>query len=437
MSPTYVNQFTKTLKSAFSTATFRQSAITFSGTAVNGFLGALFYILSARFLGPGVFGILSISIAILALIADIGNLGVNTGLVRFVSENFKKDPAKANRILKLGLEIKIFVSFGVLFLGYFLAPVIANFFFVKPEMVLPLRLSFVGVGTTLLFSFTTSNLQAFQRFVSWSVIQIITNLLRLLAVILFFLVGILDINTTMFAYILTPLLGFLISFTFIPDSFLKVKNEWSVKNEFFNYNKWVAIFTAVSAVTSRLDTFISGRLLSANDVGIYSAANQLVQIFPQVITAISTVISPKMASMGNLGSLISYFKKTQVLVLGIAFLVILSLPLSFWIIPFLYGSEYAGSINVFIVLVFGMLFFLIAIPSHNAIIYYFSKPSFFLWLSLGHLAIVALIGWNLISSYGLMGAAITVLLGNFFNFIIPLIWFVYKIRDKAHSLEDK
>jgi O-antigen/teichoic acid export membrane protein len=424
---------TSRFKEIFTTATFKQSAITFSGTAVNGFIGALFYILSARFLGPSVFGLLSISIASLSLVADIGNLGVNTGLVRFVSQYLKVDPQKANRFLKLSLEIKFFVSLTILFLGYIFSPFLANFFFVKPEMVMPLRLAFIGVGTTLLFSFATSSLQAFQKFVSWSVIQVITNLLRLFAVILFFLIGILDINTAMLSYILMPLVGFLISLAFIPYSFLKIKGEWGVRKEFFNYNKWVASFSIISATSSRLDTFMSGRLLSAEAVGIYSAANQLVQIVPQVVAAISTVISPKMSSMGQIKDLVSYFKKTQLLVAALALAAVSAIPVAVWGIPFLYGDQYSDSVGVFIILLLAMLLFLLATPAHNIIIYYFSKPSFFFWLSLGHLMIIVLVGWNLIALYGAMGAAISVLLGHLFNFIVPLVWVTNKIRARLKN----
>ena len=89
------------------TATFRQSTITFSGTVINGLLGAVFYILVARFLGPSSFGLLMVAITLLTLISDIGDLGTDTGLVNFVGRNIKKKPLKAYRFLKLGLKIKL------------------------------------------------------------------------------------------------------------------------------------------------------------------------------------------------------------------------------------------------------------------------------------------------------------------------------------------
>src|SRR3989344_2955674 len=57
---------------ALATTTFRQSSITFIGTALTGALGAVFYILAARFLGPSAFGLFNVSLTVLTLTSDIG-----------------------------------------------------------------------------------------------------------------------------------------------------------------------------------------------------------------------------------------------------------------------------------------------------------------------------------------------------------------------------
>src|SRR3989344_4688058 len=106
------------LKSILKTATFRQSSITFTGTVLNGFLGALFYIILARYLGPSDFGLITIALTTLVLIADIADIGTNTGLIRFVSSNLANDKNKAYRFLKLSLEIKLItwiISFFIIF----------------------------------------------------------------------------------------------------------------------------------------------------------------------------------------------------------------------------------------------------------------------------------------------------------------------------------
>ena len=75
-------------------------------------------------------------------------------------------------------------------------------------------------------------------------------------------------------------------------------------------NKWVALSVVISAVSSRLDTFLTARLLTESQLGIYSASNQLVQVVPQLIGALGTVIAPKMSGM-SASAFPRYLKKTQ------------------------------------------------------------------------------------------------------------------------------
>lgn len=413
--------------SVLATNTFRQSSVTFIGTVITGALGAIFYIIAARFLGPADFGLLNVSIVTMTLVADIGDLGTDTGLVNFVARYIKKEEEKAHKFIKLSLEVKIIVSSIVLILGLWTASKLANQVFIKPQLIQPLKIASLGVSSFLLFSFITRILQAYQKFWAWSLIQIGQNLMRLILFYLIFSFGILSIDNTMWVYILTLFLGFILGLYIISPRFLKAKNEWEVSGEFFSYNKWVAAFTLLAAFSSRLDTFISARLLSSVELGIYSAAQQMVKIVPMIVVALGTVIAPKMASMDGVDELIRYMKKTQALVLGLALMGIFSIPAVLWLITPIFGEAYMSAGPYFVILLLGMLVFLISVPIHMSVFYYFSYPKLFFWVSLGHLLIIAIMGWNMVSSFGAMGAAFTVLVGQIFNFVVPAYWVLRKV----------
>lgn len=417
------------LKSIFSTATFKQSQITTLGTIINGALGALFYILMARFLGPSDFGLLAVSIVTLTLIADIADLGTNTGLVRFVSSYINSDKEKAFKFLKLGLEIKLIIWIVVLLLGFALSPFIAGFIFKKSELLAPLRLVMVGVGGALLFSYATSSLQSLQKYFSWSLISILINLLRLILLGVLVFYQQLNLQSGLIVYLSLPFFGFFLTLLLLPTrQILSSNKEWSVARHFFNYNAQVAVFTFIAAISSRLDIFLNVRLLSSHEVGIYSAANQLNQLMPQLVGALGIVAAPKFASFQNIEQMKTFFKKFQLMVLGLAFLISLAIPASFYLIPLLYGSEYQLAIYPFIILLLAMIIFLISVPLHNSIIYYFAKPGIFIWVAVGHLLIISILGYFLISNYGVIGSAITVFIGMLFNLIAPLIWFLFRLR---------
>ena len=395
---------------------------------MNGIFGAIFYIVTARFLGPEGFGLMSVAITVQTLFADIGDLGTDTGLVNFVSKNLKNDPEKANKFLKLALKIKLFVSLTAVIFGLIVSAYLAKYAFGKPELAMPLKIAFVGVGTLLVFSFITKSLQAMQRFWAWSNIQVTISILRLVFIFVFLAFGILNLNTSLWLYILMPLIGFVVGIFIIKTDFLKVKNEMEVRGEFFNYNKWVAGFLVLAAFGGRVDTFMSARILSAYDLGLYAAAYQLVRIVPQIVSAIGTVIAPKMAELGNIGDLKIYLKKTQIMVTGMAILGVATIPLVLYIVPVLFGTGYEGTGPIFIVLFVAMLIFLISVPVHMAIFYYFSRPSFFFWLSLGQLILITTLSYLLLNSFGAIGAAWAVFAGQLFSFVIPFIWVVRKVN---------
>lgn len=416
-------------KKIFNTQTFKQSQITIAGTLINGGLGALFYILLARFLGPVNFGLLTVSIAVLTLISDIVDFGTNTGIVKHVPLRLKENKTQALKFLKLSLEFKILIWILVLAIGLVISPAIADNIFNKPELTVPLRLVMFGVGGALLLSFATSSLQAYQKYFIWSTVNILTNFLRLFFIIVLFSFGGLNLFNSLVIYIILPFFGFSLALLFLPiREIAGVKQEFSVARQLFKYNFWVGIFTIISALSARLDTFLGARLLSSFDVGIYGAANQLVQVVPQLIGALGVVAAPKFASFTSSKDMIVYLKKFQLFVLGLSFLALLSIPLAIYFIPPVFGIQYSSVTAPFVILLVAMLIFLISLPIHISIIFYFGRPDIFVWVSVGHLLIIGLIGYMMISNFGVIGAALTVVVGTTFNFLVPLFWFLLKIR---------
>jgi O-antigen/teichoic acid export membrane protein len=417
------------LKEALSTSTFRQSLVTFGGIVASGGLAAVFYIIAARALGPEGFGILTVALGFLTLVSGISDVGTSTGLVRFVGQYFNKDPQKAKRFLKLGLKIKVLLCLFVLALGFWVIPWVSTVVFTRPELTVPLRIALVGVCSAILFSYITSALQGVQKFWLWSGIQVGTNLVRVAIFLVAMLLFSVSVESTLWIFSGSLLLGFFIGLWFLPKGTLGVNKDTSVLREFFDYNKWVAAFILVAAFSARMDTFISARLLPIAMVGIYGVATQIVAIVPQIVSAISTVIAPKMASMGGVSDLVSYIKKTQVLVLALSLLGILSIPVVLYLIPILFGEVYIEAGPLFVVLLFAQLVYLISVPIHTSVFYYFSYPKLFFWISLGHLAITGGLGWMFISRFGVMGAAFAVLAGSVFNFLVPLVWVLRKVRS--------
>lgn len=426
--------FIKDLKQAISSKTVNHFLITSGGTAINGLLGMLFYIVLARSLGPSVYGAFAVAVATIALLADVADLGIDTGIIRFVGKH--ANSSQALKYIKLGLEVKFIVWLSLLILGWVFAPVITQFVFTKPEFSNPFRFALIGVGGALFFSLTTHAIQAYQKYWVWSLINISMNSLRLLAIITLIVFSISNFELTLMTYIATPFIGFFITLFLLPN-FLAVREEKIIAKELFNYSKWVALIGFLTATGSRLDTFISARLLSITEVGIYSAALQLSVVVPQLVFALATVVAPKLSSLDSNKKAISYLKKLQLLVGGLFLGGFLLIPIIVLIVPVIYGQAYKESINPFIILFVAQLIFLLSLPAHQAIFYYFSKPKIFTWMALGQLLITGVLGWQLILNFGVVGAALAILVSNIFNFIVPGVWVIYQFKKGGRSEKEK
>ncbi len=417
-------------KEIFEKKTISHSLITLSGTLINGVLGILFFVVLARSLGPDNFGLVSFAIVTLTLFGDIADFGINTGIINFVSKYISVDKSRAYRYMKLGLKYKILSWILVLILGFLFSDLIAVSLLNKPELSGLLRLSLVGVGGALLFSFVTNCLQAFQKFLYWSILNIFLNSLRLISIIVLIFFGFLNYQVALITYIVLPFFGFFIGLMLLPKDFLKVKGEEEEVKDFFNYNKWIALSVVVSAFSSRIDTFLVAKYLRIYDVGLYSVATQLTSTIPQIIYSIAVVVAPKLSSHTIAREAFQYLKKVQLFTLGIAFLGLLTIPLSFVFIPLVYSNEYLGSIKPFIVLLISQLIFLSSIPAHQAIFYYFSKPKIFVGISFIQMLIILEISLRLIPVYGIVGGAYAVLGGSIFNFIFTNIWYLREFKKK-------
>ena len=380
-------------------------------------------------MGPANFGLLTIALTTLVLIADIADIGTNTGLVRFVSANLVNNKEKAYKFLKLALEVKLITSVISFLAIFLLAPFLATYVFHKVELTILLKFSALGIGGALLFSFATSALQAYQKYFLWSAINIFTNAIRFVGILILGYLVILNIENSLILYISLPFFGFFITLFILPTKkIIQSRDEFNLAKELFKYNIPVAIFTIIAAVSARLDTYLTAVLLSTKDIGIYGAANQLVQVMPQLVSALGLVAAPKFSSFQNNSQMLTYFRKFQLFVLGLCILGILTIPISIYLIPVLFGQAYQEAVTPFIFLFIAMLVFLFSIPVHNSVIFYFSRPDVFIWVAIGHLAIIGGLGYIMISNYGVVGASITVLVGTIFNFLYPLIWMVIKLK---------
>lgn len=413
-----------------STATFRQSLITMGSIVINALLATLFYLLLARSLGSSEYGLITLVFATVAIMTVVFDFGNDRGMVRFLSL-YPANTEKGQKILKAIFLSKVFSSVFFIVIFSLFSKQIALLVFNQPAMAAYLPLTAVCFSTQLLFYFATFYFQAQEKFLYWGGLFIGANFSRLIFALLLAVTGHLNTLTALILFALTPLLSFLFAFTKIGTTFLQQKLTKHVYLEIFSFNKWATGFSAVSTVSSRLDTYMTSYLSKLSDVGVYGLATQATLIMPNLVSALGAVTSPKFSRFSNSLDNSRYLFKSMAFFSAIAIVSgIILLPVGY-IFMYISGPEYLAGFIPFSVLLLSQLVFLAFSPIRDSILYYFSRPDFFFWLSLLHGGLTLVVGLLLIPRFGLLGASLSNLMGQLLLNLTTL-WFFRTLKVKSH-----
>ncbi len=407
--------------------TSRHSIISLGTTIINGILGLLFYIALARLLGPTEFGNILLVITLIIVCSDIADFGVNSGVVNFVSKHRGED--KSYSYLISALLSKIVVG-GIVSISIFLlAGLIANLFFQKNDLAGLFMIGSGGILGMMLFSFSTSALQAMQKYGSWSVLLIGSNLLRIAAIFSLLATNSLSVETAMISYILMPYLFFVLSFFYLPvRKILTAKEIKQTAKSLFSFSSWVGGSNILWVLLTKSDTFLLGRLVTSFQLGIYGLATQLTIAVPQLISAFAAVLAPRFAAFSDKREMNLFLRKFTFIISGLILLMLICLPLVWYLIPFVLGNSYLDSYPVFVILLLGASLLLLATPMHEAIRYYFQKPHLFLGIYGIQLILLVVLGLDLTPKLGIMGMSYAVLIANLVNLLLSAYFYVRLLR---------
>ena len=407
------------IKGILKTATLRQTVITLMATGANGILAVVFYLTVARLLGAADYGIFTLAYTTMVIGSTVLELGTDRGLVKFISK-YRQDRNTRLQISNLALMIKLTVGILVLFLSYLLPGPLAALLFHRPELGYIIPLIAWGIIGQQLFFFSFYYMQAYQKFIWWGSLMVGSNLLRLVLVFSLFYTRSLNTYNVILIWALTPLLGFFIGLITIDKGVFTVKNSWSRLKEIFHFNKWVSAFSVVSSVSSRIDTYVTADLTNLSSVGIYGLGSQAVAYLPQIIAAVGAVTTPKFASFSNADHNRRYVFKASLLSLGIALLAALAMIPGGLILFYISGRQYTGGFLPYLILLLSMLIFLVTGPVRDSLLYFFNRPQFFFWASLGNGIVTIITGILLIPSLGILGSALSNLFGQLFLSVLSV-----------------
>ncbi len=398
----------------------KDATILFIGNSLNAVLAIVFTIVSARFLGPEGFGILTTVISLIIIISTLGDLGLGSSLFRFVSKYYLQGKKKKARDYQSAIfTMRLFIL--LLILTFLII-------FVRHNSYL-IFISF-GVSSFLLLDFQIQTFQSKKKFISSSIFLVSSNATRIILTGLLIVTNRISLINILISYALAPLIIFFISLKW-DTPIINLHTKWKkMSKKIIFFSGWMGIGKIAGTLSGRLDVIFLIKFLGPYQTGIYSAGRQIVQGIPIFVGSFATVIAPHFATLEG-QSLKKYFKKSLV----ISMLLILALFVGVFISPFiikLFGSKYHDSLNILRILIISFIPFTLSSPAINMIIYSFHKPQIITTLTLLQLFLIFIGNIILIPKFGIYSPAIIIALTDSVNLFVAysFVFYLFNKNEK-------
>lgn len=427
------------IKSVLKKQFLHQISFVTAGSLINGASLFLLNILLARNLSQDIFGVFSLSVMVLSVVAEMSDFGLNAGLLRFApyylatnqEDKFKQI---VKTILRWRLVLSLLLSIGGLALSYPIARYILGQVKVAPY----LTYTSLGIGGVVLLGFIATFLQAKQRFFYNAALQSLKGVLRLSAALIFMVLGIKNVLVYLSVYIFVPWILFFLNFKVLPKDLRKTIIEDDVRkklhSQLVRFSFWLTVSSLVAIFYSRVDQVMISHYLGLSEVAVFTVAWQLLQFFPIISSSITSVLMPKISSLHEKDDLIIFLKRSfKWLILGVFGLAILVYP-SQYLITFLFGQKYLQAMPIYVVLSYSTLLNILIIPFSLVIIIFHRT---YITIISNFIQLVILVGCNFtfIPVYGMMGAAYTFAVSNVVLFLFTSMYAVYLIKKKDFKID--
>ncbi|MFH0868041.1 MAG: flippase [Candidatus Woesearchaeota archaeon] len=389
-------------------------------------LQLVIFVYLARSLGKADFGIFSFGVAFSFLIVIIADFGLSTLLIREIS----RDKKTASKYLSNSLIVKILLSVITIISAY----LFLNIMNYSPEVKL---VAYIMLLFTLIQSFTNlyySIFRAFERMYYDAVIKVL-RMVILVGMVFYAIKNNYGLFAASLSFPLTELIVLVITSLVVYSKFIKLSFEFDYQfsKKILKQSSMFCLSLVFSGLFMYISTIMLSKFRSASDVGIYSAAANII---------LALIFIPMM--YGNaIFPVISRFFITSKSSLKFAYersfkyMLIIGLPVSVGIyvlsdkiISILYGNQYMASAIVLSILSGYLFLRFLNVVSGFALSSINRQGSRV--LSQGTAALVNIIlNLILIPLYGVVGAAIAAVITEiifFFMYISFIIKYGLKIK---------
>ena len=420
----------------------KEATISFLSMGIGSLFRYSFVLIIARLLGPLYLGIFSLGLAIMRIAEVIGKAGLDNGVLKYVSENYreKKDDQIREIIsssIKIGIILSLLISVILIILSkwlaidYFSSNNILRNVLVCNAIAIPFSNSMIIIASATQ-AFKLLKYKAF-------VINIFVPLLN----VIFLFIGLQYSNQVAISVpiLLSSILGFILIAVFLQNLIsININNiiRAPFRLDLIKFSYPLMFVTIIGTVMHWMDIYMLSFFFDNTTVGMYQPAARTAGLLRIVLIAFMGIFSPMISELyakNDRKEMQHLYKLIIRWVMTIAsplFLLIIIFPKK---VLLLFGPEYQGSHIILSVLTISVLIqSFIASSGHTLMMTGYSKINFV--NSVIILIINLLFNFILIPVYGGLGAAIATLISMLSLGLIRLIevWYYLRLQPVSLSL---
>jgi O-antigen/teichoic acid export membrane protein len=395
----------------------KESTITFSGLVYGNVNRYLYTAMLARWVGAEFLGIYSMANAIMLISEVLGKMGLETGIMRFVSRmNPKSDSEKIQKLIASSLKMttifSLVIMVGLILSSGFIVDGILNEPPLLTSVIIVFAVAIPFNGLTLVSAFAT---QGFKRLKYKTLVTQFLNPTILLGsmVICFWFVSI--ESAVMAPMLITGIVGFFVMVVVL-KRVSGVSNDQIIKAKFdstlLKFSYPLMFVTILQTFMHWMDILMLGYFTDATTVGLYHPAARTAGLLQALLLSFISIYAP-MASQfhakGERGELADTYKLVS------RWLLICAIPISaiFIIFPgkvlLLFGPEYLPSAKILVILT-GATFIQALLGAAGPTLSMSGHTKLVLWNTIGAFTLNFGLNIFLIPKYGIIGAAMATLI---------------------------
>jgi O-antigen/teichoic acid export membrane protein len=401
--------------------------------------GLVTAILLARGLGPGGMGQYTLIISISGFVSVASDMGINQTAIRFASRAASVNDTQGQyAVLRWAFRIRLVLVMAAVLAAFILAPYICETIWGMTELIPLLRLSLFISIFTVIASIPIVYFQSLKRFRMNAIVSIGETSVTLAGIVVIAWINDWSLEFVIMTSIIASIVGTMAFIAIVPkDAFISIeelkKPLKTLKNLFkepavlqikslenINPNGfllYMIISTIIVAISSRADVWLMGYYLDKSQIGVYCIAIYFTIPLSMILSSINMVIWPRASSIKSHSDVKTFLRKTFSLSIIVAIcgaIYSLIIPL---LMPFVFGSVYAGGVMTAQILCLGYCIAILIGPV--GVIGYNLGLIRYYW-SINLLQLITLVGINIIllPRVGIIGSAIAIIVNNLVGFAI-------------------